>query len=196
MRLIIATRNKNKFKEIKEILKGIKMDIISLNELNKKIVIKEDGKTFLENALKKAKVVSGLYKDDYVVGEDSGLEVFSLNRRPGVFSKRFAKKNATDLENNLKLLKELEGKKREERKACFVCCLALVRNKKVIKIFWGRLSGFISKEMKGKSGFGYDPIFYLPKYKKTLAQFSLKMKNRISHRAKAFCRLKEYLLSD
>jgi XTP/dITP diphosphohydrolase len=192
-RLIIATKNKSKFKEIKKILKGIGIKIISLNDLDKEIKIKEDGKSFFENALKKALRVSFFYKDDYIVGEDSGLEVFSLKGRPGIFSRRFAGKSATDRENNLKLLKELEGKNKKERKAHFFCCVVLVKNKKLLKKFEGELKGYINQKMEGKKGFGYDPIFYLPKYKKTVAQLSLKEKNKISHRAKAFEKLKKYL---
>jgi len=192
-RLIVATKNRSKFKEIKEILKEIGIKVVSLNDLNKKIKIKEDGKSFFENALKKALRVSSFYKDDYVVAEDSGLEVFSLGGKPGIFSKRFAGKNANDKKNNLKLLKKLQGKGLKERRARFFCCAVLVKNKKFLKKFEGTLTGYINQKIEGKRGFGYDPIFHLPKYKKTVAQLSSREKNKISHRAKAFERLKKYL---
>jgi len=193
MRLIVATKNKDKFKEIKDILKGLRLQILSLNDLNTNIKIKEDGNTFFENALKKAVAVSKIFKKDLVVADDSGLEVEFLGNKPGVFSKRYAGENASYYENNLKLLKELEGVKRKKRKAVFKCVVVLVKDQKLIKKFEGQLKGFISEKMMGKKGFGYDPIFYLPRYKKTVAQIPLREKNKISHRAKAFLALKKYL---
>ncbi|UCG34964.1 MAG: RdgB/HAM1 family non-canonical purine NTP pyrophosphatase [Candidatus Omnitrophota bacterium] len=193
MRLIIATRNKGKLREIKHILGGLNLSIISLNQLKKPIRIKEDGHTFLENALKKALPVSRMYPLDLTVGEDSGLEVECLNGAPGILSKRYCGRGATDLKNNSKLLKKLGGLKGKERKACFRCVLSLVKAGKLLKAFEGRLKGVISKEMKGKGGFGYDPVFYLPSYKKTVAQLSLSQKNKISHRARAFKKLHNYL---
>lgn len=193
MRLIIATKNEGKIREIKALLKGLRTSIFSLNNLNWKITIREEGKTFFENALKKAVVVSKKYPQDLVVGEDSGLEVVYLGNRPGVFSKRYSGKNATDLKNNLKILKELEGVERKHRKAYFRCVVVLVREAKLIKRFEGSLSGFIYDKIAGGYGFGYDPIFYLPKYKKTVAQLPPEEKNKISHRAKAFLKLKKFL---
>ncbi len=193
MRLIVATKNKDKFKEIKKMLRGLRLQILSLDDLDRDVKIKEDGKTFFENALKKAMVVSKIFKEDLVVADDSGLEVEFLDNKPGVFSRRYAGENATYYENNLKLLKELEGVEKKKRKAAFKCVAVLVKNQKLIRKFEGQLKGFISEKMLGKKGFGYDPVFYLPKYKKTVAQVSLKEKNKISHRAKAFLALKKYL---
>jgi XTP/dITP diphosphohydrolase len=200
MRLIIATKNKGKLREIKEIMGGLKISIVSLAEVDKKFRIKENGKTFLENAIKKTIPVSKVYKDDYVVGEDSGLEVECLAGAPGVFSKRYSGKNATDIKNNLKILKRLKDVGADpcvcpskNRKAHYQCCLVLFHNAKLLKVFQGRLNGVIAQEIKGSQGFGYDPIFYLAKYKKTVAQLSLEEKNKISHRAKAFTKLREYL---
>lgn len=193
MKLIIATQNESKLKEIKEILKGIKLPVISLNKLDRKFNIKEDGKTFFKNAVKKTLPVSKIYKDDLVAGEDSGLEVKYLKGAPGVYSKRYSGKNWTYEKNNLKILKKLEGVKHKKRKASFHCCLVLFKGGKLIKKIDGRLNGYISQEPKGSQGFGYDPIFYLPKYKATIAQLPLTVKNRLSHRALAFCKLKTYL---
>ncbi|HDN86373.1 MAG: non-canonical purine NTP pyrophosphatase, RdgB/HAM1 family [Candidatus Omnitrophota bacterium] len=195
MRLIIATKNRGKFLEIKHIFGGLKVKLISLNGLKANLKIKEDGKTFFQNALKKAMAVSKIYPNDLVVGEDSGLEVKYLNNRPGIFSKRYAGKNSTDYRNNLKLLRELKGVKKTQRRACYRCVVALVKDSKIMKKFEGKLCGTINDKMVGKNGFGYDPIFYLPKYKKTVAQLPLKEKNRISHRAKAFGKLKKFLAS-
>ncbi len=193
MRLIIATKNKGKFREIKRLLRYLKIELISLNELDDKINIKETGRTFVDNAFKKAKVVSLVFPDDLVVGEDSGLEVAHIGGAPGVYSKRYSGKNATDIKNNRKVLKELEGVPRKERKARYCCVLALCREGKLIKKYKGILPGYIYKESKGRGGFGYDPVFYLPGYKRTVAQISLKEKNKISHRAKVFLKLKNFL---
>jgi len=193
MRLIIATENEGKLKEIKHLLKGVKLPIVSLCELDRKFHIKENGKTFFENAVKKTKPVSLAYKDDLVAGEDSGLEVSYLKGAPGVYSKRYSGNNWTYEKNNLKILKELEDIPHKKRKASFHCCLVLFRAGKLIKKIDGRLNGYISKEAKGVNGFGYDPIFYIPIYKKTIAQLPLKVKNRLSHRAIAFSKLKKYL---
>ncbi len=193
MRLIIATENEGKLKEIKHLLKGVKLSIVSLCELDKKFHIKENGKTFLENAVKKTRPVSLAYKNDLVAGEDSGLEVSYLKGAPGVYSKRYSGKNWTYEKNNLKILKELEGVSAKKRKASFHCCLVLFRAGKLVKKIDGRLNGYISQEAKGVNGFGYDPIFYIPIYKKTIAQLPLSVKNRLSHRAIAFRKLKAYI---
>ena len=206
MRLIIATENENKLREIKHLLRGVKIPIISLKLLDKKFHIKENGKTFFDNAVKKTKPISLVYKDDLVAGEDSGLEVESLGGKPGVYSKRYSGKNWTYEKNNLKIIKELQGVTRKKRKASFHCCLVLFKAGKLIKRIDGRLNGYISNEPKGSHGFGYDPIFYpvrkklsngvyLPKYKATVAQLPLNIKNKISHRAIAFKKLKLFLKS-
>ena len=193
MHLIIATKNKGKLKEIKKILKHPRLEIISLADLPHKFFLKETGKTFLENALCKAIPVSKFYKDDLVAGEDSGLEVEYLGGLPGIFSKRYSGKNSTDLKNNKKLLRALSGVEKNKRKAHFHCVIALCKNGKLIKSFEGQLKGVINDKMQGNNGFGYDPVFYLNHYKKTVAQLPAKVKNRISHRAKAFRKLDKYL---
>jgi len=193
MKIIVATKNKDKFKEIKGILKGLKVSLVSLNDLDKKFHIIENGKTFCENAFKKALAVSKHYKDSYVLGEDSGLEVDYLNGAPGIYAKRYAGPNATYKSNNRKLLRGLEGVPYKRRQAHFCCCLVLACNQKLIKVFQGRLKGRIHDQAVGENGFGYDPIFYLTHYKKTVAQMQLSTKNEISHRAKAFRKLRRYL---
>lgn len=192
MRLIIATQNSGKLREIKGILKDVNIPIVSLSELDRKFRIRENGKTFLENALKKAFPVSKFFTDDFVVGEDSGLEVGHLGNRPGIFSKRYSGKGASDIKNNRKILKELEGVENKNRTAWFRCCLAVVKNGKLVKVFEGKLKGMISYEMIGSNGFGYDPIFYLSKYRKTVAQLTREDKNKISHRAEAFSKLRVF----
>ncbi len=194
MRLIIATKNKGKLREIKKILKSLNFPIVSLADLDKKVRIVENGKTFLENATKKAIPVSKIYENDYVLGEDSGLEVDSLGGKPSIHSKRYAGKNATDIKNNKELLKALEGIPSKKRGAQYRCCLVLAKAGKLIKVFEGSLRGSINYTSKGNKGFGYDPVFYLPSYRKTVAQMPISVKNQISHRAKAFRKLKKYLI--
>ena len=195
MRLIIATKNKDKFREIKKILKGLEIELVYLGNFQKQIKIKEDGKSFSDNAFKKALTVSRKYKLDLVVGDDSGLEVPYLDNRPGIFSKRYAGKYADYYDNNIKLLGELDGVFKSKRLAKFCCAVALVRSGKLLKRFDGNMIGFINDKLSGKGGFGYDPLFYLPAYKKTVAQLPLKEKNKISHRAKAFGKLKKFLIN-
>ena len=193
MRLIIATKNNGKFREIKKILSGLKIELIYLGDLKEQIEIKEGEESFLANALIKALAVSRAYNFDLIAGEDSGLEVNHLGNRPGVESKRYAGEYSDDYVNNIKLLDELNGVVKSKRQAHFSCTIALVRGGKLLKSFQGRLSGYINNRMIGHSGFGYDPLFYLPAYKKTIAQLPLKEKNKISHRAKAFSKLKKFL---
>lgn len=194
MRIIVATSNKGKLREIGDILDQVKCRLVCLSDLNKKFRIVEDGKSFFENALKKAKPVSMAYKKDFVVAEDSGLEVDYLNGAPGILSKRYCGPKATDKKNNIKLLKTLANVPEKERAANFVCCLVLFKNGELVKTFIGRWYGRIGLEALGDNGFGYDPIFYLPGLKRTSAQISPKRKNNISHRAKAFKKLKKYLV--
>ncbi len=193
MRLIVATANLDKFREIKFLLKGLKIPLVSLKELRRHFCPQENSKTFLGNAIKKTIGVSRVYKNDLVVGEDSGLVVEYLGQKPGVYSRRYADKNSTYYENNLKLLRELEDVPFKKRRAYFICTLVLMRNGRLLKRIEGRLYGYIHTRAEGKNGFGYDPVFYLPAYKKTVAQLSFKEKNKISHRARAFLKLRQYL---
>lgn len=193
-RLIVATYNQGKLREIKELLKELNLDILSLNDLSReKIKIIEDGKSFFDNAYKKAKISAALYKDTLVVGEDSGLEVDFLSGRPGVFSQRYAGENARDEDNNKKLLKELEGVPFEHRTARYRCVTVLMKNNSLLETFEGIFEGYIAFSPRGNGGFGYDPLFYLPEYDKTVAELSLDEKNKLSHRAQAFIKMKKFL---
>ncbi|RKY35320.1 MAG: non-canonical purine NTP pyrophosphatase, RdgB/HAM1 family [Candidatus Omnitrophota bacterium] len=190
--LIVATANKKKFKEIKAILGDLPLQIKSLLDFKKKPKIIEEGKTFLENAEKKAEITSSFY-NCLSLGEDSGLEVEALKGRPGVFSSRFAGKNATDRENIEKLLTELKGLPKYKRKAKFISQVVLACKGKILASFKGSLTGFITFQPQGRFGFGYDPVFFLPEYKKTTAQLKPSLKNKISHRYKALSKLKKFL---
>jgi XTP/dITP diphosphohydrolase len=194
MRLVLATQNKDKVREIKKLLSGLKIQILTVAEFKKTFKLKETGKSLEENALQKAEQVYRLTKLP-ALADDSGLEVEYLKGKPGVRSSRFAGEKATYLDNNLKLLKLLKHAPFQKRKAQFRCVMALKLNEKKVKLLEGKISGYISTERKGKSGFGYDPVFYIPKLKKTFAQLSLKQKNQISHRARALQKVKKYLQS-
>ena len=190
--LIIATGNKKKFREIKKILGRVSLRVRCLADFAKRPRIVEDGLTFFENARKKAEAAS-LFYNSWALGEDSGLEVAVLGGRPGIFSSRFAGRQATDAKNIRKLLRELKGVPSSRRKARFLCCAVLARRGKAIKRFQGILSGYISARPKGSSGFGYDPVFYVPGLKKTLAEVPPRVKNKLSHRYKAISRFRSHL---
>lgn len=195
MKLIIATRNKDKFREIKEILKDLteKIEILSLNDFpDFPKIIEEDGKTLEENAIKKAKTASEILKLP-AIGEDTGLEVEYLKGAPGVYSARFAGPGCTYDDNNRKLLSLLEGVPFEKRKAKFRCVVCFSQQGKKPKIVEGAIEGFISTEPKGKNGFGYDPVFFVPEYGKTFAELPSELKNKISHRSIAFRKIKEII---
>jgi len=188
LKILLATKNKHKVREISDILKDRAIVVSAFDELNISDDIEEIGKTFEENASIKALYISKL-TDDYVIADDSGLNVYALGGRPGVFSSRFAGESATDEENNKKLLQELENV--EDRRARYVCSIALAKNGKIEKVFTGELAGEIGYNPKGDNGFGYDPIFVLENGK-TAAEISPEEKNRISHRAKALEKMEKY----
>lgn len=196
-KLILATNNKNKVREIKQILKDFNLEVISLKDAGINIEIEENGETFLENAYIKAKAIYDLKKGDYMVlADDSGLSVDVLNGAPGVYSARFAGEHGNDKKNNEKLLALLKDKHGEDRKGKFICAMVLiVQNNKVIKVN-GEVSGYISEKEFGVDGFGYDPLFYIPEKKMTFAQMSAEDKNKISHRSKALKKLKEKIIDE
>lgn len=173
-------------------LEGFNIDFFSLDEYPDVPEVVEDGKTFFENALKKAKAVSE-YTGEIVLADDSGLEVDFLEGRPGICSSRYAGPDATDESNNEKLLAELNGVPINKRNASFVCALVLYRPDGTFESFEGRWGGSISYEPAGTAGFGYDPVFVVAECGMTVAQISPDMKNKMSHRAKALNKLKKSL---
>lgn len=192
MELILATKNRDKVVEMKEVLKDLDLKIRMASQLGFNEEIEETGETFEENAyLKASRVFSVLLKS--VVADDSGLEVEALNGAPGVYSSRFAGIGATDEENNRELLRLLDGIPFKRRKASFRTVLVLILPGQEEVYFHGRCDGYISTQLKGKHGFGYDPLFIVPSYDKTFAELGLKIKNRLSHRARALEDLKNYL---
>lgn len=183
-KFIVATRNKGKLKEIKEILAGMPYEVISMEAAGYDKEIKETGLTFEDNALLKARQVYDAL-GEIVMADDSGLEVDYLDGAPGIYSSRFAGENASDAERINKLLKMLEGVKFKDRKARFVSSIAVVFSDDLSFVVRGTCEGYIASKPEGDNGFGYDPIFCLPEYGKTMAQLDSDEKNRISHRGKA-----------
>lgn len=173
-------------------LEGFDVEFLSLDEYSDMPEVVEDGKTFFENALKKARAVSE-YTNEIVLADDSGLEVDFLGGKPGICSSRYAGSDATDDSNIQKLLEELKGVPINKRDASFVCALVLYRPDGTFESFEGKWSGKIGYEPAGTGGFGYDPVFVVAECGMTVAQLSPDMKNRISHRAKAFNKLKKSL---
>ncbi len=190
--LIIASRNEKKIEEIKEILKNLNFKILTLKDFPEIPLVREDGKTFRENAIKKSQECQRL-AGKVVLAEDSGLEVDALSGAPGVYSARFAGKEQDDQRNIKKLLKLLENVPKEKRKAVFKTVVAITSLDGETRVVSGSYSGWINFKPKGRFGFGYDPVFVAPEYQKTFAELSPEVKNRISHRAKALKKAKKIL---
>lgn len=184
--LVLATRNEGKVKEFREMVSGVAIEIKSLKDFGPIPEVLEDGKTFEENAYKKAHFTAKVLGYP-ALADDSGLVVDALGGEPGVYSARYAGEGVTDKENNLKLLTAIEGN--ENRKAAFETVLAIAVPGGPALIYEGRCEGEILYEIKGENGFGYDPLFYYPEFKKTFAQMTQEEKNSISHRGKAMAEL-------
>ena len=190
--LVVASRNKKKSAEIKQILKGLKVKITSLCDYPDAPYIAENGRTFKENAIKKAIKIARFTKK-LTLGEDSGLEVTALDGEPGIRSSRFSGKDKSDLKNNLKLLKALGDLPLKERKARYICSVALADKNGLISVVEGSCSGLIDFKMRGSFGFGYDPLFMIPKYKRTFAQLGPRIKHKMSHRFRALSKAKKII---
>jgi XTP/dITP diphosphohydrolase len=180
--ILAATRNRHKIEEFKKLLSEQGVDIIGLDDIEGAPDTVEDGKTFEENAQKKALEASN-FAEMAAFADDSGLEVDALNGAPGIHSARYAGENATNDERIAKLLKELEGV--ENRNAKFVCALAIANDGEIIETFRGEVKGKIIDAPRGEHGFGYDPVFVPDGYDKTFAELGSEIKDKISHRARA-----------
>ncbi len=185
--LVIATRNKGKSDEIKALLKGFPVEIRDLNDFGPIPEVEEDGNSFEENAYKKAAFTAKVLGLP-VLADDSGLEVEALEGRPGVHSARFAGSDASDEENNAKLLEEMKGIK--NRKARFCCVISIAVPTGFALTYEGTCEGEILEEPRGSNGFGYDPLFYYPPAGKTFAEMTMEEKSRVSHRGRALEELK------
>jgi len=188
--IILASNNKDKVKEVKEILKGY--DIISMKEAGIDVDIEENGTTFEENALIKARAIMKL-TGQITMADDSGLEIDYLNKAPGVYSARFMGHDTSYDIKNKALIQKLEGVKGSDRSGRFVCAIAVCfpDGREIVKR--GTMEGLIAEEIKGDNGFGYDPIVYLPEYGRTSGELAPEEKNKISHRGKALELIKKEL---
>lgn len=193
--VVIASKNKGKVGEIKEMLSDLPLEILSLNHYPNAPDVEENGGTFLDNALLKGRAIAD-FTGLPVLADDSGLEVDHLAGGPGIYSARYAGTDATDEENNQKLLKALQNVPILQRGATFCCVLVLYFPHGGYKAFEGRWRGRIGDEYRGNHGFGYDPLFYLPEIGKTVAELTAAEKNKLSHRSQAVNELKKFLQSN
>tara|TARA_B100000315_G_scaffold246469_1_gene273800 strand:+ start:19974 stop:20561 length:588 start_codon:yes stop_codon:yes gene_type:complete len=191
MQIVFATTNKGKLKEFEDLMKDMDIEVLSLEDINFKKEISEEGETYSENALKKAKVVSTV-SNKITLADDSGIEIAAYNNRPGVKSARFFPELSYE-QKNRKIISDLEGTEGTKRLVKYKCCIAIYKPDHNFFTCMGECEGIISKEPKGKNGFGYDPIFFLPELGKTFAELPAELKNQISHRGKAFRQAKQIL---
>ncbi len=191
MKLVVATNNQGKVKELKKLLEPLGFEPVSLKDEGIEIEVVEDGETFAENARLKAEAVYNIVHCP-VIADDSGLEIDFLDGAPGIYSARYAGENATDKERMEKVLSELEGTDESIRTARFVCALYCILDDETEYSVLGTCDGVIGTEPVGENGFGYDPIFVLPDGR-TMAELDASEKNEISHRANALRKLAEVL---
>ena len=199
-KLIIASNNKKKIKELKEILNELDYEIKSLADEGIDIEVEEDKDTFEANAEKKAKEIYEFLlkkgeKDFIVLSDDSGIEVDYLNGAPGVYSARYSGEHGDDEANNKKLLLELKGVSKEKRTARFVCAIAMIFSNGEKYTIRGTVEGIIEEKLNGLDGFGYDPLFYCPLINKTFGEATSEEKNLISHRRNALKQIKDILIN-
>ena len=193
-RIVFATGNAGKMKEIRMILEDLGIPVISMKEAGVEVDIVEDGTTFAENAEIKARAVYE-HCHDIVLADDSGLEIDYLNKEPGIYSARYMGEDTSYHIKNANLIQRLEGVPDEKRTARFACAIAAALPDGRVLHSYGTIEGIIGYEEQGENGFGYDPIFYLPQYGCTTAQLDPETKNELSHRGKALRDMKEQLKS-
>ena len=191
-KIVFATGNKDKMREIREIMQDCDVEILSMKEAGIDPEINEDGATFEENAIIKAKAVAE-FTDAIVLADDSGLEIDHLNKEPGVLSARYMGEDTSYTIKNQSLIDRLEGVEKEQRTARFVCAIAAVLPNKEVLVTRQSMEGYIGWEQEGENGFGYDPIFFLDEFGCSSATLSPEQKNAISHRGKALRAMKEEL---
>lgn len=191
-KVIFATGNEGKMKEIREILGDLDIELLSLKDAGITADIEENGSTFEENAIIKAKAISQL-TEEIVLADDSGLEIDYLNKEPGIYSARYMGEDTSYHIKNSNLIQRLEGVPDQQRSARFICAIAAAFPDGTVKTVRASMEGRIGYEEKGENGFGYDPIFYLPEYGCSSAEISMEEKNKISHRGKALRAIKDEL---
>ncbi len=195
MKLLIATNNAHKAREIREILGDSFTELLTMREAGVELEVEEDGTTFQENALKKAQETLAFVQDrfDAVLADDSGLCVDALDGAPGVYSARFSGEAHNDAANNARLISLLKDVPDEKRTARFCCCVALARKNREPIVVLGEVNGTILHESRGENGFGYDPYFFYAPFNKSFAELTALEKNSVSHRKRALLKLKEAL---
>ena len=191
-KIVFATGNAGKMREIREILADMDLEAVSMAEIGADIEIEENGATFEENAVIKA-IAIGKVCGEIVLADDSGLEVDHLNREPGIYSARYMGEDTPYSIKNASIIQRLEGVPREERTARFVCAIAAVFPDGEEVVTHGEIEGWIDYEEKGSNGFGYDPIFSVPEFGRTTAELSDEEKNSVSHRGRALRKMKDEL---
>lgn len=191
-KIVFATGNEGKMREIRDILADLNTEVLSMKQAGIDIPIEENGSTFEENAVIKAKAVAG-YCGEVVLADDSGLEIDYLNKEPGIYSARYMGEDTPYSVKNMHLIERLKGVPDEKRTARFVCAIAAVFPDGEVVTATGVVEGRIDYKEKGSNGFGYDPIFFIPELLKTAAELSDSEKNKISHRGKALDKMKEEL---
>ena len=193
MRIIFATGNEGKMREIRMIMSDLGLEILSMKEAGLYADVDENGTTFEENAVIKAKGIAALC-NDIVLADDSGLEIDALNKEPGVYSARYMGEDTSYTIKNMNLVERLNGVPDEQRTARFVCAIAAALPDGRVLETKAAMEGRIGYEERGENGFGYDPIFVLPEFGKTTAELSAEEKNKLSHRGKALRLMKEKLM--
>ena len=192
--IMFATGNKDKMRESREIMADVDVEVISMKEAGIAVDVVEDGETFEENSLIKAKAIAA-YTDAIVLADDSGLEIDYLDKAPGVYSARFMGEDTSYDIKNQALIDKLDGVPKEERTARFVCAIGAVLPNKETLVVRETMEGYIGYEIAGENGFGYDPIFYLDEFGCSSAALSREQKNEISHRGKALRAMKDILIN-
>lgn len=190
MKIVFATGNEGKMKEVRMIMGELGMEVLSMKEAGIQLTIEENGATFEENAMIKAQAIADVMDDVIVLADDSGLEIDYLNKEPGVHSSRYMGESTSYDIKNQHILDLLKGVEEQKRTARFVCTIAVIFPDGEKKVVRETIEGQIGYESKGSNGFGYDPIFYVPEFGCTTAELSLEQKNKISHRGKALERIK------
>lgn len=197
-KIIFATGNKEKMKEIRQIMEGTPAEVLSMKEAGYSCDAEENGTTFTENAIIKASAIADAVKangeEAIVLADDSGLEIDALNKEPGVYSARYMGEDTSYRIKNANLIERLEGVPVEKRTARFVCAIAAVLTDGTVYTVRETIEGYIGYEERGENGFGYDPIFMVPEFNCTTAELTMEQKNKISHRGKALAKMKEELL--
>lgn len=193
--IIFATGNQGKMHEIRQILADFDAEVLSMKEAGIDLDIVEDGETFEANALIKARAVHAVAENALVLADDSGIEIDYMDKQPGVYSARFMGEDTSYTIKNQAILDRLDGVEGNLRSARYACAIAAVFPDGTEKVIFATAEGMVAKEAAGCGGFGYDPIFYLPEYGKTMAEITEEEKNRISHRGKALVAMKEEILT-